>query len=227
MAKSFFDLKEYDRAAHFTEECSSDLCVFLHLYSKYMSAEKKRVDSETEVMKTSAASTTAGGAGGVGAAAAAATQQQQLSKGGPTDNAFAALRNLRVEMRKLDSRGKLDGYGHYLYGVVLRKLDLMDEALAVLLKAVEETPLHWGAWLELSSLINDKDALKGLQLPDHWIRFFFMAYAYLELQLNEQALTLYQELSKVGFAESTHVVAQVRVSKEIRDFYCHSQLLTQ
>ena len=112
-------------------------------------------------------------------------------------------------MRKLDSRGKLDGYGHYLYGVVLRKLDLMDEALAVLLKAVEETPLHWGAWLELSSLINDKDALKGLQLPDHWIRFFFMAYAYLELQLNEQALTLYQELSKVGFAESTHVVAQV------------------
>ena len=211
MAKSFFDLKEYDRAAHFTENCSSDVCVFLHLYSKYLSAEKKRVDSETEVMKGSAAASTS--------SSTSAGQQQQQSqqqplhqgqKGGTNDAAFASLKNLRVEMRKLDGRGKLDGYGQYLYGVVLKKLDLMEEASAALLKAVGETPLHWGAWLELSSLVDDKDALKSLPLPDHWMRFFFLAFSYLELQLNEQALTLYQELSKVGFSESTHVVAQVR-----------------
>jgi len=206
MAKSFFDLKEFDRAAHFTENCSSDLVVFLHLYSKYLSAEKKRVDSETEVMKTSAAaSSTAGNA-------PTQTAPQQQQKGGPADNALTSLKHLRVEMRKLDSRGKLDGFGHYLYGVVLRKLELNEEAMAALLKAVEEAPLHWGAWLELSSLVNDKDALKALPLPSHWIKFFFMAYSYLELQLNEQALTLYQELSKVGFAESTHVVAQMALA---------------
>lgn len=203
MAKSFFDLKEYDRAAHFTEDCSSEVCVFLHLYSKYLSAEKKRVDSETEVMKSSATPT-----------AAANNQPQNLqgqSKSGSGDS-LAALRNLRVEMRKLDTLGKLDGFGLYLYGVVLKKLDLTEEATTALLKAVGDTPLHWGAWLELSALVNDRDALKALQLPDHWMRFFFLAYSYLELQLNEQALALYQELSKVGFGESTHVVAQMALA---------------
>ena len=201
MSKSFFDLKEYDRAAHFTEDCSSEICVFLHFYSKYLSAEKKRVDSETEVMKTTST-------------AASSTnnnnqQQLQTPQKSSSGDSLAALRNLRVELRKLDARGKLDGYGQYLYGVVLKKLDLTEEATAALLKAVEETPLHWGAWLELSAIVNDRDALKALQLPDHWMKFFFLAYSYLELQLNEQALALYQELSKVGFAESTHVVAQV------------------
>merc|ERR1719431_705730 len=139
-------------------------------------------------------------------------QQLQTTQKTSAGDSLAPLRNLRVEMRKLDARGSLDGYGQYLYGVVLKKLDLTSEATAALLKAVEATPLHWGAWLELSALVNDRDALKALPLPDHWIKFFFLAYSYLELQLNEQALALYQELFKVGFAESTHVVAQMALA---------------
>ena len=34
LAKSYFDLKEYDRAAFFTKNSSSSLCQFLHLYSR-------------------------------------------------------------------------------------------------------------------------------------------------------------------------------------------------
>ena len=34
MAKSYFDLKEYDRAAHFTEGAKSQKLIFLHLYSR-------------------------------------------------------------------------------------------------------------------------------------------------------------------------------------------------
>ncbi len=34
MAKSYFDLKEYDRCAYFTERCNSPRVTFLHFYSR-------------------------------------------------------------------------------------------------------------------------------------------------------------------------------------------------
>ena len=34
MAKSYFDLKEYDRCAFFTEECKSMKVNFLHFYAR-------------------------------------------------------------------------------------------------------------------------------------------------------------------------------------------------
>ena len=42
-------------------------------------------------------------------------------------------------------------------GVILKKLDLREEALEVMLEAVKKEPLHWGSWLELSSLCTDKE----------------------------------------------------------------------
>ena len=43
------------------------------------------------------------------------------------------------------------------YGVILKKLDILKEAVEVLVEAVQAEPLHWGAWKELSLLISDKD----------------------------------------------------------------------
>lgn len=43
------------------------------------------------------------------------------------------------------------------YGVVLRKLDLVKEAIDVFVEATHVLPLHWGAWLELCNLITDKE----------------------------------------------------------------------
>ena len=48
LAKSYFDCQEYDRAAHFIENCTSLKCIFLHRYSQYMSSEKKRLDNATD-----------------------------------------------------------------------------------------------------------------------------------------------------------------------------------
>ena len=45
----------------------------------------------------------------------------------------------------------------YRYGVILKKLDLVREALDVLVEAVQKEPLHWGAWQELSLLIPEKE----------------------------------------------------------------------
>ena len=46
------------------------------------------------------------------------------------------------------------------YGIVLKKLDLREDALEVMQEAVNKEPLHWGAWLELSSLCIDKEIVR-------------------------------------------------------------------
>ena len=46
------------------------------------------------------------------------------------------------------------------YGIVLKKLDLTEDALKVMQEAVNKEPLHWGAWLELSSLCTEKEIVR-------------------------------------------------------------------
>lgn len=36
LAKSYFDLKEYDRAAYFLKGCCSQKAYFLYMYSRYL-----------------------------------------------------------------------------------------------------------------------------------------------------------------------------------------------
>ena len=79
----------------------------------------------------------------------------------------------------------------------------------MLCDSVRARPAHWGAWLELSSLVKSRDKLAELDLPDHWCRQVFMAHTYLELQQNEQAVRIYDGLSQAGLAESTYIMAQV------------------
>ena len=107
---------------------------------------------------------------------------------------------------------------------------LSDLAIPVLCDSVRARPAHWGAWLELSSLVKSRDKLAELDLPDHWCRQVhfllthiskahcihllsvfqvFMAHTYLELQQNEQAVRIYDGLSQAGLAESTYIMAQV------------------
>lgn len=180
LARSYFDLQEYDRVAHFTKNAKGSRTKFLHFYSRYLSGEKKRLDDVVDPI-------TANDCGG---------------------NPF--LKDLRVELQH--QRKSLDGYCLYLYGVVFKRLQLHKLAIEVLVEAIHREPLHWGAWLELASLITDKDVLVNLQLPDHWMRQFFIGHTYLELQLNEEVLQIYQDLQNNGFEASTYLMAQVAIA---------------
>ena len=53
------------------------------------------------------------------------------------------------------------------YGIVLKKLDLTEDALKVMQEAVNKEPLHWGAWLELSSLCAEKEIVRFLAIFEH------------------------------------------------------------
>ncbi|XP_075732642.1 uncharacterized protein LOC142775185 [Rhipicephalus microplus] len=120
------------------------------------------------------------------------------------------LKDLQAELRAL--RPKLDGFCLYIYGVVLKRLQLRQQAIDVFVEAVQAEPLHWGAWLELSSMVADCDHLRSLVLPDHWMKQFFLGHTYLELQLCEEVLETYEQLQKGPFLESTYLMAQVAIS---------------
>ena len=44
LAKSYMDVEEYDRAAYFTRSCTSPKAYFIHIYSRYLAGEKRKVD---------------------------------------------------------------------------------------------------------------------------------------------------------------------------------------
>ncbi|XP_042239731.1 cell division cycle protein 23 homolog isoform X2 [Homarus americanus] len=194
LAKSYLDLKEYDRCAYFTEHCTTDLGRFLHLYSRYLSGEKKKNDDIVDTLVTN-----------------------DQHKG-------IYLKELHTELSKvytLHSTGStsrdpgdtdMDAWLLWLYGVVLKRLDLTRQAVEVLCQALHLQPLHWGAWLELAALISDREMLSTLKLPDHWMRKLFHAHTYLELQLNDEALEIYTGLQDAGLLHSTYIMAQVAIT---------------
>ncbi|XP_046385821.1 cell division cycle protein 23 homolog isoform X2 [Ischnura elegans] len=189
LAKSYFDLKEYDRCAFFTESCRVPKTRFLHLYSRYLASEKKRINNMTE--KTLSA-------------------VMEPSEMGP-------LRELASDLRRERSEGSLgssslDGFGLYLLGIVAKRLDLLAEAEEALVAAVNAEPTHWGAWLELASLVTDRSKLVDLKLPSHWIKHFFLGHVYLEIQLNAEALSTYWSLSHAGFGKSNYITAQTAIA---------------
>lgn len=50
---------------------------------------------------------------------------------------------------------KEDPYLLWLTAVMLKKIDRTEEAVELLVRAIRIQPCHWGAWLELSTLIKD------------------------------------------------------------------------
>ncbi|XP_014247911.1 cell division cycle protein 23 homolog [Cimex lectularius] len=182
LAKSYFDLKEYDRCAFYSSNCNSPCIKFLHINSKYLSLERKKIDNLTELFC------------------------------GPEPKLSSELQHLCTELRALYVKHKLDSYCMYLYGVVLKRLDLLDDARTVLAEAVNLEPLHWGAWMELAMLTTDRTKLRSLVLPTHWIKHFFLAHTFLEQQMNDEALEIYYEMQKSGFSESTYLLAQIAIA---------------
>jgi anaphase-promoting complex subunit 8 len=94
----------------------------------------------------------------------------------------------------------------------LSKLKLTDEAITILVEAVNKEPMLWCAWLELGNLIRSIDILNTLnhkRFPQHWIKDLFLAYCYMELSLSEEALKIYSEYVNNGFSKSIYLKSQI------------------
>nr|CAI5862581.1 unnamed protein product [Callosobruchus analis] len=179
LAKSFLDLKEYDRCAHFVKDCSKPKPRFIYFYSRYLSIEKKKLDNMTDTNCP------------------------------PDPSKNDALKELCTELKIDYFDDKLDGYCMYLYGVVLKKMDLLPLAIEVFIKAVKLEPILWSAWFELGKIIPDKTTITAAELPHHWIKYFFLAHTYLEQLNNEEALQIYNSLFELGIQNSSYLMSQI------------------
>ena len=54
--------------------------------------------------------------------------------------------------------------------------------------------------------------MDSLNVPDHWMSLFFRAQAYLQLQMNEEALKCYEKLSNLAFEKSSYLKAQIALA---------------
>lgn len=182
LAKSYFDLREYERAAYFVRNAESPVPLFLHLYGTYMAKEKRRLDNMTDTANL--------------------TESGQLKD----------LADVLATLKALHGQRKLDGYCLYLYGVVLKKLDLKEMAIPVLVESVRAAPTLWSSWIELAPLITHKEQFASLNLPNHWMKSFFLAHTHIELFLNDEGLEMFESLQKAGFEQCTYITAQIAIA---------------
>ncbi|KAK7204466.1 anaphase promoting complex subunit 8 [Myxozyma melibiosi] len=136
LAKACFDCREYDRAAQKLERVStsSAKCIFLHLYARYISGEKKR-DEQSEAI--------------LGPLDGDATVNKQL---------VPIINELESHFTRSPAT-KDDPFLLYLYGIVLVKHKCEKAAVEPLARSVKLYPYNWGAWQELSHCVSSIDQL--------------------------------------------------------------------
>lgn len=204
LAQAYFQSREYMRASHTLEDVPGHKARFLRLYALFLAGERRKDD---ELLEESA----------------------NPADGCPVHVINQQLKAIDAELRELHERSELDGYGLYLYGLVLKQLQRVPQSLHLLCAAVHAVPTLWVAWLDLAEACPDRDAVAKLALPDHWMAHFFYAHMCLELQQNGEAATLYDRLGEM-FGSSTYVRAQLATAHyQMREFdeaqACFEELL--
>ena len=112
----------------------SQKSLFLSLYARYLSGEKRR-DEETEMV--------------LGPAEQGVTVNRELA------GLARSLEGYFLERRDDGLEDRNQGWLEYLYGVILAKSKNEEEAKYWLMQSVHRAPFHWGAWRELNDLLAD------------------------------------------------------------------------
>jgi anaphase-promoting complex subunit 8 len=112
----------------------SQKALFLALYAKYMSGEKRK-DEDSEMV--------------LGPQDGGATVNKELVGLG------RGLEGWFAERKEGQEERYGQGWLEYLYGIVLAKGKNEEEAKSWLIRSVHLYPYNWGAWLELSELLGN------------------------------------------------------------------------
>nr|XP_024928548.2 anaphase-promoting complex subunit 8-like [Ziziphus jujuba var. spinosa] len=190
LAKTYFDCREYRRAAHVLQDQIGKKSVFLRCYALYLAGEKRKEEEMIEL-------------------------EGPLGK---SDAVNHELIPLERELSTLRKNGTIDPFGLYLYGLVLKEKGGESLARTVLVESVNNYPWNWNAWSELQSLCTSIDILNSLNLNNHWMKDFFLASVYQELRMQNEALVKYENLLS-NFSFSNYIQAQIAKAKySLREF---------
>ncbi|KAG6753050.1 hypothetical protein POTOM_043094 [Populus tomentosa] len=180
LAKSYFDCREYKRAAHVLRDQNAKKSVFLRCYALYLAGEKRKEEEMIEL-------------------------EGPLGK---SDAVNRELVSLERELSTFRKNGTIDPFGLYLYGLVLKNRGNQNLARTVLVESVNSYPWNWNAWTELQSLCTTIEMLNSLNLSNHWMKDFFLASAYQELRMHNESLAKYEYLQGT-FSFSNYIQAQI------------------
>ncbi|KAF5459846.1 hypothetical protein F2P56_019760 [Juglans regia] len=190
LAKSYFDCREYRRAAHVLRDQTGKKSVFLRCYALYLAGEKRKEEEMIEL-------------------------EGPLGK---SDAVNRELVSLERELSTLRKNAAIDPFGLYLYGLVLKEKGSENLARTVLVESVNSYPWNWNAWSELQSLCTTIDTLNSLNLNNHWMKDFFLASAYQELRMHNESLVKYEYLLGT-FGFSNYIQAQIAKARySLREF---------
>lgn len=128
------------------------------------------------------------------------------------------VNDILTELEKDVKKSKPDSWLLCIQAKFLLKLNKIDLARDNLICAIKMEPLNWPAWDLLSSLIIDTHHLKSLDIPSHWLRWFFLGSTYMKLQMFEEAFELYSTVIGKYFPSSAYVISQMALAQnELRD----------
>lgn len=207
LAKSHLGMREYSRAAHALEHVKDmhkhPTVLFLRLYSLYLAGEKRREEEAMEVQDP--------------------FEKSQVRN--------TELKAIEEQLAALHAGNLLDGLNLYLYGVVLRGLEMKAEARRMLLQSVRTFPCNWSAWLDIVAICSDlndvTDVRNDLDLSDHWMVLFFQAALHLEMQRNEDAEELYVRV-RGNFPGSSYILSQIATCQyNMRNFDASQDLFDE
>ncbi|KAL1919350.1 uncharacterized protein VTP21DRAFT_2043 [Calcarisporiella thermophila] len=191
LAKTYFDLKEFDRAAFVLRGCKGARSRFLRLYSKYLVGEKRKEEEAQDILDP-------------------LDDSQAINKELPA---------IETELSSLYTSNELDGFLLYLYGVVLAKRNKKNMAIDSLVESVNKYPYNWSAWLELSTCIATAEMLQNIsqKLPKNIMSKFF--YTHIGIKLHPPTALGYVEELESSFPKSDYLKSQrAMVYYESRDF---------
>ncbi|RYP12664.1 hypothetical protein DL767_011199 [Monosporascus sp. MG133] len=148
----------------------SQRSLFLALYAKFLSGEKRRDEDAEMVMGPQDLGT--------------CINKQLLTVGRFLEAWFDERKTEDGEYA--DSQGWLE----YLYGMVLVKEKNEELALYWLIRSVHLFPMNWGCWLEITSLISRLEDLNRImpRLPQNIVSFMFHIHTSLELYQHDANL---------------------------------------
>ena len=167
----------------------SQKSLFLALYAKYISGEKRK-DEDSEMIL--------GPADGGGTINKELVGLTRSLEGWFADRAAKGLESSN------------QGWLEYLYGIVLVKGKMEEDAKFWLIRSVHLYPFNWGAWLELKDLLSRFEDLQkiGGELPQNIMTLIFHLHASQELyQFSDATHRQLNDLERV-FPESQFLKTQ-------------------
>ena len=167
----------------------SQRSLFLALYARYLSGEKRKSEDSETIL---------------GPADGPITPNKEET------SVLASLEEYFNARGGMENLGNSQGWLDYLYGLVLIKTKSEPLAKQWLLRSVNQNPYNWSAWLELASLVGSTDEMRQVSehLPKNVMTYFFHIHCSQELFL--QTPDVYNSLSQMMqmFPRSAYLTQQ-------------------